>query len=98
MDVELPSTGCNIINSSSTFYNYSQDGRTRKTYVIFDGVALLQNQTTAVNPYSYTGTCLSTGDIVYRPELKVYFPLLAGVLFIFSLWVVYRIIFKRLLP
>lgn len=69
MNVELPTTGCNIINSSTTFYNYSSDGRTRTSYVIYDGKALKQAETYNQYGYSYTGDCLNTGDLLYKPEL-----------------------------
>lgn len=77
MDVVLPSTGCNIINSATSFYNYSNDGRTRDTYVIYEGVAHLQSSNYNQYGYNYTGTCLSTGDLTYKPETKVYFEALS---------------------
>ena len=99
MDVVLPDTGCNIINSSTSFYNYSSDARTRQTYIIYDGQAVLQSSTYNQYGYTYTGDCLSTGDLVYKPEYKeVLFPLLAFVSFLFILSLVYKIIIKRLLP
>lgn len=98
MNVELPSTGCNILNSSTTFYNYSSDRRTRQTYVIYDGEAHLISQSTSQYGYDYTGTCMSTGDLVYKPELKIYFPFIASLIFVFSLYVVWRVIGRRLLP
>lgn len=70
MNVELPSTGCNIINSSTSFYNYHSDGRTRDTYIIYDGKAILQSTSTSQYGYSYSGDCLTTGDLVYKPEVK----------------------------
>lgn len=98
MDVELPSSGCNIINSSTSFYNYHSDDHTRDTYIIFDGQAILQTTSTSQYGYTYTGTCLNTGDLVYKPELQVYFPLLSMVLFGFTLWLVWRTIIRSLLP
>lgn len=98
MNVELPSTGCNIINTSTSFYNYSTDGRTRDSYVIYDGVAKKQASTYNQYGYSYTGDCLSTGDLVYKPELQVYFPLFNFVLICLIGLLIYRIFIKRLLP
>lgn len=98
MDVVLPSTGCNIINSSTSFYNYSTDGHTRETYVIYDGKAILQSSNTSQYGYTYTGTCLSTGDLVYKPELDVYFPILAFILCCSILLFIYHVFIKRLLP
>lgn len=71
MNIELPADGCNIITSSG-FYNYN--GTTRSTYVIYDGVAHLSDVRTAYTQ-DITGTCLKTGDLVYKPELEVYYTL-----------------------
>lgn len=98
MDVELPSTGCNIINSSTSFYNYSSDGRTRENYIIYDGKALLQSSSYNQYGYSYTGDCLTTGDLIYKPELDVYFPVISFCIVCFILLIIYRIFIKRLLP
>lgn len=98
MDVALPTTGCNIINNSTTFYNYSPDAKTRNIYVIYDGKALLQSSSYNQYGYSYTGDCLVTGDLVYKPELEVYFPALAFCSICFILIMIYRIFIKRLLP
>lgn len=98
MNVELPTTGCNIINSSTTFYNYSPDARTRTTYVIYDGQATVQSVNTSQYGYSYTGDCLKTGDLVYKPELQVWFPTACFCIICFILILIYRIFLKRLLP
>lgn len=98
MEVELPSTGCNIITSSTSFYNYSTDGRTRDTYYIYEGVAHLQSSTYNQYGYTYTGTCLQTGDLVYKPELLVYYPVMSLFIFLLILSIIYNVIIKRLLP
>lgn len=98
MNVELPSTGCNILISATSFYNYSSDSHTREQYYIYDGVAHLQSSNYSQYGYTYTGDCLSTGDLVYKPELQVYFPVLQFILTCFILLIVYRVIIKRLLP
>lgn len=98
MNVSLPETGCNILHSATSFYNYSGDGRTRSDWQIYEGVAHKISETYNQYGYSYTGTCLNTGDLVYKPELQIYFPILGALIFIYILFVVYRVIFKRLLP
>lgn len=98
MDVELPTTGCNILTSANSFYNYSSDRRTRQTYYIYEGVAHLQSSATSQYGYDYSGTCLVTGDLVFRPEVRVYFPILAFGIVVLLTFVVYHIIIKRLLP
>lgn len=99
MNIDLPSTGCNIINSSTSFYNYSSDLRTRSLYYIYDGKAILSSSTTSTYPYSPTGTCLVTGDLVYKPEFQdVFFPALAFMFVVFSFLLIYKIFIKRLMP
>lgn len=99
MNVELPSTGCNIINSSSSFYNYHDDSHYRDYYIIYDGEAILQSSSYSQYGYTYTGSCLNTGDLVYKPEYKeVVMPFLSLTAFIFILCLVYKIFIKRLLP
>ena len=98
MNVELPTTGCNIINSSTSFYNYSSDSRTRDYYVIYDGKAFLQNSSYSQYGYTYSGTCLETGDLVYKPEVQVYFPILSFMLVCSILLFIYHVFIKRLLP
>lgn len=98
MNVELPTTGCNIINNATSFYNYSPDSRTRETYVIYDGKAFLQSSVTNNYAYNYTGTCLTTGDLVYKPELTVYFPVISFCICCAIILFIYHIFIKRLLP
>lgn len=98
MDVELPTTGCNILTSATSFSNYSNNNRTRKTYYIYEGVAHLQSETTSNYGYDVTGTCLNTGDLVFRPEVKVYFPIISFLICFLIVYFIYTIIIKRLLP
>lgn len=96
MYVELPSTGCNVIQSSTTFYNYSPDSKTRQTFVLIDGNIYKQSESYNQYGYTYTGTCLSTGDLVYKPELKIYFEAIAFSLCIFLGWLLFHLIIRRL--
>lgn len=98
MNVELPDTGCNIINSSSSFYNYSSDARTRDYYVIYEGKAIKQSSTYNQYGYTYSGDCLVTGDLRYKPELDIYFPLASFALIAFAGILLYNLIIKRLMP
>lgn len=97
MNVELPTTGCNIINSATSFYNYSTDGKTRESYVIYEGKALLQNSTYNQYGYTYTGTCLHTGDLVFKPEFRVIFPVLSFIITFAITYVIIHIILGRFL-
>ena len=96
MEVELPSIGCNVIQSSDTFYNYSSDGRTRSLYVINDGKAILRQTDTSSYGYTYNGTCLSTGDLIYRGEYRIVYEFFSFALVVFVGCLLFRIIYKKL--
>ena len=96
MYVELPSSGCNIIQSSTSFYNYSPDNRTRQTWVIYDGKAYKQAESYNQNGYNYTGTCLSTGDVQYKPEIRIYFEAISFALCFLVGWLLFKFIVRRL--
>lgn len=98
MNVELPSSGCNIINSSTSFYNYSSDAHTRESYVIYEGVAYLQSTQTNQYGYTYSGDCLNTGDLVYKPELQIEFSIYSVLIIVLLIVLIYRVMIKRLLP
>lgn len=95
MNVDLPTTGCNIINSSTSFYNYSDDYHTRSVYFIYDGKAIKQSENYSQYGYTYTGDCLSTGDLVYKPELTVFFQVFSLVMTLFILIVVSKVLFRK---
>lgn len=97
MNVELPSTGCNIINSAVSFYNYSNNNRTRALYYIYDGQAKKANETTSTYGYEYTGTCLRTGDLVYAPEMKIFIPFICIILIMAAWVIIYNTMLKRFL-
>lgn len=94
MNVEMPA-GCNIINSASSFYNYSNSNRTRRLYYIYDGEAIMASESTSTNPYNYTGTCLSTGDIVYKPELRIYLPVISFCIICAAMALAYWVVIRR---
>lgn len=95
MDVDLPTTGCNIISSSSSFYNYSSDGHTRDSYIIYDGVAKKQSSFYSQSGYTYSGDCLSTGDLVYKPELSVIFQTISLCLTLFIFVIVSKVLLRK---
>ena len=95
MDVVLPSSGCNIINSSTSFYNYSQDNLTRQSYVIYEGKAIKQSESYNQYGYTHTGTCLHTGDLVYKPELIFYFNLAGFALVAFLLILISKLFVRK---
>lgn len=97
MNVELPNTGCNILDGDSVVYNYSTDGHTRTKYTIYEGVAQMSSTSTSSYGYTYSGTCLVTGDLVYKPETEVYFTFIAGMMIGVALYIIYKIILERFL-
>lgn len=97
MDVELPNDGCNIINSSSSFYNYTNNNRTRSLYYIYDGKAIKASESTNTQGYTYTGTCLVTGDLIYKPEKQVEFQIWSFLIIILITVIIYKIMLERLL-
>lgn len=92
MNVELPNTGCNILYSADTIYNYSDNNHTRSEYSIYSGEIFLRNTSTSTYGYNVTGTCLNTGDLVYKPEVKVYFEIISVIIF----YLIVRLVFRLL--
>lgn len=98
MNVELPTSGCNILTSATSFSNYSNNNRTRQIYYIYEGVAHLQSETTSTYGYDVSGTCLNTGDLVFHPEDQVYFPVISFLICFLIVYFIYALFIKRLLP
>lgn len=94
MNVDLPN-GCNIINSATSFYNYTNNNRTRALYYIYEGKAFKANEITNNYGFDYTGTCLSTGSLIYKPELKIYFPVIAFIIICGAFLLAYKIVLWR---
>lgn len=98
MEIDLPS-GCNIYYGTY-IDNYTNNGRTRTRYYLDEGK--LVQSTGSSSQYDQRPTndyhCLTDGELVYKPEVQVYFPFLASLVFIFGAYLVYKIIIKRLLP
>lgn len=96
MIVQLPSTGCNILANDNTLYNYPNNNL-RYTYTLYDGQLFLRESGSSTYGYNYTGTCLSTGDVVYKPEYDVVFQFFSFFLVAFAFILLYLILFKRFL-
>lgn len=97
MEVELPNEGCNIITGNSSFYNYYNNNRNRDTYYIYEGVAHKSATATSVQGYTYTGDCISTGDLVFKPELRVYYPIFAFIVIMIITLIIYKVVLERFL-
>lgn len=94
MDITLPTTGCNISQSSGYIDNYTNGTRTR--YVINENKLVpVYRSTYSSNPTGYT--CLSTGDLVYKPELAIYFQFISFIMILVATLIIYKTIIGRLL-
>lgn len=93
MEITLPTNGCNISQSAGYIDNYFNGTRTR--YIINE------NKLTPVYRTTYSGgtpqyyTCLVTGDLIYKPEIAVYFPILAGGMVLVALVVLWKVMLER---
>lgn len=96
MYVELPSTGCNIINSATSLYNYSPDSKTRTTFILIDGNLYKQSETYNQYGYTYTGACLNTGDLTYKPEVRLYFEFIAAIVVGIIFYLLFNLIIKKI--
>lgn len=98
MEIQLPQEGCNIFYGSYV-NNFTNDGRTVRRYYINENKLILS--TTNTSQYSQLPSgyhCLSSNELIYKPEFDVYFPFLAGCLCVLVWIIIYKVIIKRLLP
>lgn len=89
MDVDLPSDGCNILQSSDLLYNYSDNNQNRREYVIYENTLVLRGTTSSSYGFTHNGTCISS--LTYKPELKVWFPIISFVIFFGIVIFVFRL-------
>lgn len=93
MEVTLPSGGCFAASGSNTYYHYLNNQRI--TYYLYDGKLIRGSSSTYTT--LPTGTyCLSQGDIVYKPEVEVYFPFMSFCMSALAGFIIFNLIFKRL--
>lgn len=106
MDIDLPDYGCVIANSATQirhYYNpnnHASSAYTRQdVYYYIDGKLVYNGYSTQASGYNLnTLNCLHDGDLVYKPELQVYFPILSFMLVCCILLFIYHVFIKRLLP
>lgn len=93
MEVEIPSGGCFIASGSNTFAHYLNNQRI--TYYLYDGKLVRGSNSSYTNmPSGYH--CLSTGDLVYKPEIPVYFSFMSMCIVAFSGILLYNLVIKKL--
>lgn len=97
MEVELPSTGCNIFYGTYVD-NYYNNTRTR--YYIHEGKLIKNNTSTSSYNTTPSGAyCLTSADkLLYRPQDSVYFPFFALAMCLVVFVILYKLFIKRLLP
>lgn len=93
MEIEIPSGGCFIATGYNSFSHYLNNSRVQ--------YYLNENQLVRGSSSSYSNLpngyhCLSTGDLVYKPEVAVYFPFMAFALIAFAGVLLFNIFIKRL--
>lgn len=93
MEIEIPSGGCFIASGYNTFDHYLNNSRVR--YYLNEN-QLVRGSTSNYNNLPTGYHCLSSGDLVYKPEISVYFPFMAFVLVAFAGILLYNIIIKKL--
>lgn len=93
MEIEVPSDGCFVASGSNVFDHYVGSIRTR--YYLYDGkfVRGSSNNHSTLPSDSY---CIQSGDLVYKPELEIYFKFISFSLVIFAMLIVWNLIIKNL--
>lgn len=73
MDIELPSDGCNVFYGNY-LDNYSHNTRTR---YYFSENKLIRSSTASYTRIPDGVVCLEQGDLIYKPEIEVYFNVIS---------------------
>lgn len=93
MEIELPKTGCNIVYG--TYVDNYANSQRRRYYIVNQKLVLNSTSSYSSLPTGYQ--CFS-GNLEYKPELKIYLSFLSLALCIFSFICIYKIIIKRVFP
>lgn len=93
MEIEIPSVGCFVASGYNSFDHYLNNSRVR--YFLISNKLVRGSSSHYSNlPSGYH--CLQTGDLVYKPEIAVYFPFMAFGLVAFAGILLYNILIKKL--
>lgn len=93
MEIEIPTDGCSILSSYNTVDHYLNGTRVR--YYIYDG-KLIRNSNSSYTRLPDNSYCLQQGDLVYKPEITVYFPFMSLVIIAFSGVLLFNVFIKKL--
>lgn len=84
MQVEnVPESGCNVLYNGY-FDNYNNGVRSR--FYVVENKAVLSSRTSYYNLPS-DAVCVSSSDIIYKPELPIYFEFISIILVFIALWI-----------
>lgn len=93
MEIEIPSGGCSVLSSSNTIDHYQNNIRVR--YYIYDG-KLVRSSSSNYSNLPSNSYCLQPGDLVYKPEIEIYFSAIAFALVAFAGILLYNLVIKKL--
>ena len=85
----IPSTGCNVLNSATTLYNYSNNSR--RTYIQVGGKWIYTSQS-SYSTLPSGAQCIDVDSLNSRSEFYPIFIFIAFVLAVFVWVVVWKLI------
>lgn len=94
MEVQIPSNGCSIYYGTYIDH-YINNTRTR---YYLNNEKLIKSSTSNYTSLPTGYSCLSQGDLWFKPELKIWLPLACFLLVVIAIALVYKIFIKRLMP
>ena len=94
MEIQIPSNGCSIYYG--TYIDHYQ-GNVRTRYYL-QNEKLVKNSSSSYNSMPSGYSCISQGDLTYKPELKIWFPFLSFALILVCAILLYKIFLKRIMP
>lgn len=84
MEIEnVPTTGCNVLNNGyiDNYYN-----GVRSRFYIVENKAVLSSRTNYYN-IPDGSVCVNASDLVYKPELPIYFEFISIILIFMALFI-----------
>ena len=90
-EIKLPDTGCNVYYGTY-LDNYYNSVRTR--FYIND-TKLIKSSTSSYTRLPDGVVCLNQGDLIYKPELEVYFQLASVVFFPLIIYLAYKLVLHK---
>lgn len=93
MEIEIPEGGCFVASGYHIYDHYLNNQRTR--YYLGDG-NLVRGSTSTYSNLPTGSYCLSKGEVLYHPEIMVYFMFIACCIVASALVLLFKVIFKML--